>query len=773
MDDFTCHDDFKFSNKSSSRNKCCTTLPNVLTGDFDFVRGNNKVAIDKTDYRDRVSKIFSTQENEAPIIDLKIEQARTNNSSACITAKNINNFSPIESKFKKTNEQHSEDQFKPQDNQFSQRQNLPQSSELQFRNVKRQDFRYIPKDLFLNTMKQRSQQQTIVYFTSSRNQGSRKLSSCLTSMPRRVFSTKSCTVIQKSIRITSRKDLNVSSIRLKSTRSHSGALKIPDCVSPAKLQSFSHDASKSEKFDGNHRRSDLKTTERNTRSEEAKNRCEESNVKIHKKNRSQQEDTRNKRNVSSQSDISKKQRKNESESCERYLCPELQRKLKCRKEQRPDDKNTHQNCDSKGRDATKNHARQSKDFKYSQKQDIGRICVKQPQLQTCERHKTSEEARVVCTDPSKGKNDCSREKHEIRKKERQKCTENNRGQSKNQKRDFSYDKNKTDGKRHYSQQSIFSVSGDHRSFSTLIPDIVLGTNGARKTTQKFYASCSKDEKDLKLSCEKPKKKCDTDKKDEAKKKCVKDPPKCLTKKSIADKKQTCLSTSNDKDMKLHEPTQKSRHEEYCSNRKKAMRVNEDKKPKEVPTKKHPPSIAKDKQPKIEKSIREQIDREYREIDECKKSGTIKKDDKKDDKVKKMSTEYRSSDSDRVIIPYEQQEKDNEKFTIMPNQSIVWNSTGAIHKSLRGIHDGVSIIARDVRLFDMMFDRSFSTTKVNYQDDFAIEQTAGHSKMVQRCSANNSEFIHGDELPSYIEVENDEEEDDEYDWVTGPPILGLD
>jgi len=63
--------------------------------------------------------------------------------------------------------------------------------------------------------------------------------------------------------------------------------------------------------------------------------------------------------------------------------------------------------------------------------------------------------------------------------------------------------------------------------------------------------------------------------------------------------------------------------------------------------------------------------------------------------------------------------------------------------------------------------------VNYQDDFAIEQTAGHSKMVQRCSANNSEFIHGDELPSHIEVENDEEEDDEYDWVTGPPILGLD
>lgn len=70
----------------------------------------------------------------------------------------------------------------------------------------------------------------------------------------------------------------------------------------------------------------------------------------------------------------------------------------------------------------------------------------------------------------------------------------------------------------------------------------------------------------------------------------------------------------------------------------------------------------------------------------------------------------------------------------------------------------------------MFDRSFSTTKVNYQDDFAIERTAGHSEMVRRCSANNSEFIHDDELPSYVEVENDEEEEDEYDWITARPTL---
>jgi hypothetical protein len=200
--------------KSSSRNKCHTTLPNVLANDFSFVRDNNEVATDKPDYRDRVSKIFSHKENQTPVIDLKIEQIRTNNSSTCITAKNMNNFSLIESKLKKINQQRKD---------FSQRQNLLQSSELQFRDVKR-----LSKYLFSNTMKQRTQQQTNIYFTSLKNQGSQQFSSCLTSMPRRVFSTKSCIVIQKSIRTTPRKDLSVSSVRLKSTRSHSGALKVLD-----------------------------------------------------------------------------------------------------------------------------------------------------------------------------------------------------------------------------------------------------------------------------------------------------------------------------------------------------------------------------------------------------------------------------------------------------------------------------------------------------------------------------------------------------------------
>lgn len=60
---------------------------------------------------------------------------------------------------------------------------------------------------------------------------------------------------------------------------------------------------------------------------------------------------------------------------------------------------------------------------------------------------------------------------------------------------------------------------------------------------------------------------------------------------------------------------------------------------------------------MEKSIQEQIDREYKEIEECKKTGKeMKKDkDKKNDKIKKMSA----------------------KLTAR-------NSTGVTHKSPRGI-----------------------------------------------------------------------------------------
>jgi len=100
----------------------------------------------------------------------------------------------------------------------------------------------------------------------------------------------------------------------------------------------------------------------------------------------------------------------------------------------------------------------------------------------------------------------------------------------------------------------------------------------------------------------------------------------------------------------------------------------------------------DKKP-VEKSIKEQIDREYKEIDECKQIGITKKNDK--DKIKKMSAEYSPIGSDGMIIPYEQRKENNEKFTSMPNKSIACNSTDALHKSSRKIHEGIPIMARSV------------------------------------------------------------------------------
>ena len=69
--------------------------------------------------------------------------------------------------------------------------------------------------------------------------------------------------------------------------------------------------------------------------------------------------------------------------------------------------------------------------------------------------------------------------------------------------------------------------------------------------------------------------------------------------------------------------------------------------------------------------------------------------------------------------------------------------------------------RDVGLFNIMFDRSFSTAKLDYQDDFAIGRTINDDKIDQNYSANGDDFVHGDELPNYVEIEyEDYEEDDE-------------
>lgn len=51
----------------------------------------------------------------------------------------------------------------------------------------------------------------------------------------------------------------------------------------------------------------------------------------------------------------------------------------------------------------------------------------------------------------------------------------------------------------------------------------------------------------------------------------------------------------------------------------------------------------------------------------------------------------------------------------------------------------------------MFDRTLYTTKAYHRDDFAVKQSADHS-------ASGGDFIHGDELPLFVEIENNEEEE---------------
>lgn len=56
---------------------------------------------------------------------------------------------------------------------------------------------------------------------------------------------------------------------------------------------------------------------------------------------------------------------------------------------------------------------------------------------------------------------------------------------------------------------------------------------------------------------------------------------------------------------------------------------------------------------------------------------------------------------------------------------------------------------------MKFGRLFSIVQAN-QDSYGIKQTADCSKILQD-SVNDDDFIHGDELPLFVEIDNDEEE----------------
>ncbi|XP_077268625.1 uncharacterized protein LOC143900790 [Temnothorax americanus] len=633
------------------------------------------------------------------------------------------------------------------------------SSKIENDAIRCDDHRFFASDV--RTMRQKqcagyesSRFHHLAYSGSLENQGFRKSSLCLPSVPRRAFSSGSCTVMQQSIREikTLRKDLsaNTSIVRLRSTRSH------PDRISLAKLQSFSCDASRSKRSadceDDKSQRSKREDETKNTRSQKvAKSRCRIESKKICGKTR--RKDTR----ASSQDDACEKRQQKKSKSCKNYMCPELKRQKPCSwdAERCPE---ARRKCDAKGRvssrdsDCLQERGRQSKAYK---------------RREDCEK---SDEPRAICKDTIKERNDCKpkcekrRKKRNISEKERRKCTGSSRKRSnscrrRNSSRAGDKNCNKADGKRRYSQQSIFTVPQDRKSFSTLIPDIALGTN-ISKTTQRFYASCSNDEKDRKQSpsCEKRRRKCETKEKDEIKKRCVKGPAKCISRKKTIHKMQTCQSTQKDKHKKSCKSTKKSNREEFCTSRKKEFMKNEKLKTDSV--KPCTSSIMKDKKPK-EQSMKGQIGREYKEIDECKKGF---KKEKGGNKAKMVSIEHKPSGLGRIISSCKEQKKDREKFASTPNESIT--STDTIFKwfiiQSRVINGKIPIVAKDVRLFNVMFDRSFSTAKLDYQDDFAIERIMSNGKMAQNYSANSDDFIHDDELPNYVEIEYEDEEDDVYD-----------
>lgn len=109
-------------------------------------------------------------------------------------------------------------------------------------------------------------------------------------------------------------------------------------------------------------------------------------------------------------------------------------------------------------------------------------------------------------------------------------------------------------------------------------------------------------------------------------------------------------------------------------------------------------------------IKEQIEREYKEIEECKKG---KKKEKNNGKAKMVSVEYRQpTDSNRIIGSYmKQQKKNGGKCASTPNESII--STDTIFKwfniPFRLINGEIPIVAKLVlSLGFSAFNRVFKT-----------------------------------------------------------------
>ncbi|XP_036138931.1 DNA ligase 1 [Monomorium pharaonis] len=502
-------------------------------------------------------------------------------------------------------------------------------------------------------------------------------------------------------------------------------LSIAGHIPLAKRRSFSDDASRSERF------ADCEeddTTKREVETEREYGECSQKRSRRRIEERTCERSRR--KDTCDSSQVSERRRERKSKSCESYTCPELTKPKPCsgNQELAPE---APIKSDARRRVSSRKRARQLTDGDCSQKKDIDTRCRRQSKSY---KHEDCEKSRTICKD-SVQKNNDSKSRYKKR------C----------ENRDISNKERRSARKRSNSCRKRNSSRASNKSCS--------------KVEEK--RRCGKDEEDQKQDpfCEKPKRTCETKKK---KPKCVKGPAKCMSKKKTADKKKFCQSVQKG-DKKFCETTkEKSRHDKFCTGRKKEF-MEDEKLKKEIKKAPLPCTTTKDKTPK-EETTKQQIEREYKEINECKKGF---KKGKKDGKAKMVSVEHKPTDLDnRIIGSYkEQQEKNSEKSASTLNESVI--STNKIFKwsNVQSIINGRIPITKDVSLFNVMFDRLFSTAKPDYQDDFAIERT--DDKMSRNYSANSDDFVHDDELPNYVEIEYEDEEDDVYDRATNRQVFEID
>ncbi|XP_032676285.1 uncharacterized protein LOC116846491 isoform X2 [Odontomachus brunneus] len=551
---------------------------------------------------------------------------------------------------------------------------------------------------------------------------------------RRVFSSKSCTVLQRSVKTMAPStkgsngmpNTNVSIVPLRGTRSHSGY------VSLTRVRSFSCNTSKPWKpadcKDDNQQKSQSRRE-----SESERKICGEKTLR---------KGTCGQNNASSRDDTCGKRRRSNLKTCSDRRA-DLQKEKKCNAGEARCCSGKKIDCNTKGRCSTRNS--------ISSSDTDARRCRNRQSKSSCERKEDS----AICTDSSKKEIDCFRESKCGRQRTddaicgkvlRERLKKNRfSGRRRDCSRSSSNKRHKSgcsSGKRRYSQLSFLSnYPQSHAPFGVLISDTVRGVRTG-DATRRLYASCDKDKKNDSRSnslSEKPKETCETTKMQERKEKiCTKGPAKCVPRKSVPDKSQICDSTSREKKpCELSQRSSTCSREQYCANRKglDAKKDQSTEQPEET----------------REESVKERVEREFKEMNECKKHR-----DKKDKRCRRSAVESKTASE-----TCDQSKKDNTRnFTgsIARLRSALNELSFSSPISRSGVvRDESAIIARNVGSLDVMFDRSFYTTKAYQQDDSAVKRSADHSGTLP-SSVNGGDFIHGDELPLFIEVENNEEEE---------------